>query len=315
MVAGWRRCRLDRELTAPGGNDSVRTTWPLRSDCWRRISTRDWLRSEFTRPRTRKGSISTFPWRYEFRQSGPLLTFREWNKNREEVYLARPEQSFRAERESAAEAWQIREDPDVKPELAYGWFAREIDQMQPVFQDTVPLLSLADLATGLASPLTLKVTRLEWFTKNGRRLIRIEFESCPPGHPIYRSANLQISAEDYSAVHDESVNRSGKKWRGDVSYDFDGGVPLLKSMRGEGESEEGHHATNVLTVVDRKLGPIADEEFTEASLLGKDPVQRITRKAAADEVSWFLKWYWLPLVAGAFSLAAGVMLARHESTG
>ena len=49
-----------------------------------------------------KGSISTFPWRYEFRQCGPLLTFREWNKNREEVYLARPEQSFRAERESAA---------------------------------------------------------------------------------------------------------------------------------------------------------------------------------------------------------------------
>ena len=116
-------------------------------------------------------------------------------------------------------------------------------------------------------------------------------------------------------MHDESVNRSGKKWRGDVSYDFDGGVPLLKSMRGEGESEEGHHATNVLTVVDRKLGPIADEEFTEASLLGKDPVQRITRKAAADEVSWLLKWYWLPLVAGAFSLAAGVCLLAMSRRG
>ncbi len=263
-----------------------------------------------------QGKISTFPWRYEFRQSGPLRTFREWNKNREEVYLARPEHSFRAERESAAEAWRIRENPNAKPEQTYRWIAREIDQMQPVYQETVPLLSLAEIATSLVSPLTLKITRFERFTENGHRLIRIEFEDCPPGHPIYRKATLQLSADDYSAVHDESVNRSGKTWRGDLSYESDGGVPLLKSMRGEGESEAGNHATNVLTVVDRKFGPIAEDEFTEASLLGTDPVHRITQKADPDEVSWLLKMCWVPLVAGAFSLVAGIGLlatSRQDS--
>ncbi len=253
-----------------------------------------------------RGQTSTFPWRYELKRSGPFRTFRERFQDHEEVYLAHPEHSFRAERKSAAEAWQIREDPSVTPERAYRWIAREIDQMQPVYQDTLPLLSLADSTTGLASPPTPKVTRLERFTENGRRLIRIEFEDCPPGH---RRLTLHLSADDFNAVHAESI------FRDEVSYESPDGVPLLRSTRSEGNWDDGNHATNVLTVVDRKLGPIAEDEFTEASLLRTDPVHRITTKPEADEVSLLLKWYWLPLVAGAFSLAAGVCLLAMSRRG
>ncbi len=277
-----------------------------------RISTCEWTAERIYTTTDEKGKISTFPWRYEFQQSGPLRTLREWNKNREEVYLARPEHSFRAERESATEAWQIREDPSVGPERAYRWIAREIDQLQPVYQDTLPLLSLADVAPDLVNPLALKVTQLERFTEKGRRLIRIDLEACPPGHPIYRNLTLHLSADDDSAVHNESVNQAGKAWRGDSVYEWSDGVPLLKSSRNEGQWDDGNPTTNVLTVVDRKFGPISEDEFTEASLLGKDPVHRIIMKPEADEVSWLLRWYWLPLLAGAVSLLAG-MLARHDS--
>ena len=219
MVAGWRRCRLAREWIAPGGSNSACEYLAAAKRLLAPYQHARWIAERIYTTTDEKGKISTFPWRYESRQSGPLRTFREWNKDREEVYLARPEHSFRAERQSATEAWQIREDPSVGPERAYQWIAREIDQLQPVYQDTLPLLSLADVAPGLVNPLALKVTRLERFTEKGRRLIRIELEDCPPGHPIYRNVTLQLSADDDSAVHDESVDQAGKNWRADSSYE------------------------------------------------------------------------------------------------
>jgi len=255
-----------------------------------------------------KAQTSSFLWRYELKRSGPFRTFRERFQDHEEVFLAHPEHSFRAERKSPAEAWEIHEDPSVKPEQAYRRIVREIDLMQPVYHDTVPLFSLADFATTLVNPLSLRVTRLERFTENGRRFIRIEFQDCPPGHPIYRELNLRISADDYFVVHDESVGKSGQTWRGDAVYESHDGVPLLQSLRGEGQWDDGSHATNVLTVVDRRFEPIPEDEFTPERLLGEAPVKRVGPKHDTEEVSGLLSWYPLPLVVSALSLAAGACL-------
>jgi hypothetical protein len=258
-----------------------------------------------------KGQTSSFPWQYEFKRSDSLRAIRFLNKNGEEVYLAHPEHSFCAERKAPAEAWEIHEDPSVKPELAYRRIVREIDLMQPVYHDTVPLFSLADFATTLVNPLSLKVSRLERFSENGRRFIRIEFEDCPPGHPIYRKLTLQVSADDYSAVHDESVNKAGWPWVGDTIYESHEGVPLLQSTRSEGQSDDGSHATNVLTVVDRRFEPIPEDEFTQERLLGEAPVKRVVPKPDTEEVSGLLSWYPLPLVLSALSLAAGACLLQR----
>ena len=256
-----------------------------------------------------KGQTSSFPWRYEFKRSGALCSLRYLNKNREEVYLAHPEHSFRAERKSPAEAWEIHEDPGVKPEQAYRKTVREISLLEPVQGDTVPLFSLAEIAINLVNPLCLRVTRLERFSENGRRFIRLELEDCPPGHPIYRKITLRISAEDYSVVHDESVSKTGKTWRGDAAYESLDGVPLLQSTRSEGQWDDGSHATNVLTVVDRKFTPIPDDEFTQERLLGDASVHRVTRPPdPVEEVSRLLTWYSLPLGLSVLSLAAGACL-------
>jgi len=254
-----------------------------------------------------KGQTSSFSWRYELKRSGPFGSLRERFQDHEEVYLAHPEHSFRAERKSPAEAWEIHEDPKVKPELAYRRIVREIDLMQPVYHDTVPLLSLADFATTLVNPLSLRVSRLERFTENGRRYIRIELKDCPPGHPIYRKLTLQISAEDYSGLHDESVTKAGWPWVNDTVYESHNGVRLLKSTRSEAQ-DDGRHATNVFTVIDRRFEPIPENEFTQERLLGKAPVKRVGPKEDADEDSGLLSWYPLPLVLSAISLAAGACL-------
>lgn len=254
------------------------------------------------------GQTSSFPWRYELKRSGALRSLRFLNKNREEVYLAHPEHSFRAERKSPAEAWEIHEDPTVKTEAAYRRILREINLQEPVYFDTVPLLSLADVATTLVNPLSLRVTQFERFTENRRRFIRLELEDCPPGHPIYRKIALRISADDYSVVHDESLTKAGKTWRGDAVYESHNGVPLLQSSRSEGQWDDGSHATNVLTVVDRRFEPVPDEEFTQERLLGDAPVHRVTRQPDPVEVSGLLTWYLLPLALSVLSLAAGACL-------
>ena len=213
--------------------------------------------------------------------SGPahIRTFRERFQDREEVYLAHPGHSFRAECKSPADAWEIHEDPSAKPELVYRRIVREISLMEPVRGGTVPLFSLADFATTLVNPLTLMVTRLEPFTENGRRFFHLDLEDCPPGFPMYRKIRLQISADDYAVVHDESVNDNGKTWRGDAVYESRDGVPILLSTRSEGQGDDGSHATNVLTVLDRKFEPIPEEEFTEERLLGEEPVKRVGPKS------------------------------------
>ena len=133
-------------------------------------------------------------------------------------------------------------------------------------------------------------------------------KDCSPGHPNYRKITMQISADNYSCMHDESVSKIGYSWHGDAVFRSHDGVPLLQTNRSEALGEARRPVTNVLTVVDRKFEPIANEEFTPERLLGATPVKRIIRQPDNDEASGFLKWYPLPLVISAISLVAGSCL-------
>ena len=111
-----------------------------------------------------------------------------------------------------------------------------------------------------------------------------------------------------SGVHNESVSKAGWPWVGDTVYESHNGVPLLQSTLSEGRRDDGSHATNVLTVVDRRFEPIPELEFTQERLLGKAPVKRVGSKHDTEEVSGLLSWSTLPLVLSALSLATGACL-------
>jgi hypothetical protein len=254
------------------------------------------------------GKTSTHIMRYDLKRSGPLRTLRVVSPDREVVYLANPERSFRAERKAAGDAWQIRDDPQSSRARSYRWTLRETDRMAPVAHVSVPLLEMADSARTLVDPLSLRVTRLERIRTGGRPLIAFEFEGRQPQHPFFRKLAVQLSADDYSLVHKESVDPTGNHSRGDAVHDRHDGVPLLKSIRSGTRRDDGSQVELVLTVDDRSFEPIPAAEFTPERVLGGAPVQHIAANQRSTETPVFFRWYPLPLAVGVVSMLTGAGL-------
>ena len=261
-----------------------------------------------------RGQASAATTRHEIKRSGPICAVRRTGKDLEEVFLAHPSRSFHAWRRSSAGAWEIRQDPSAKPEQVYREVLRKIEGSDLVHLDAFPLLELANLSTNLVSPLYLSVTQLERITEKGLRFILLRLQ----GSPGNRSSALRISAEDMTTLREETVSEKGYTWSSDAIYESHNGVPLLKSLRGKGKWDDGTSAEFTLTVVERKFGPVPDDEFTLEHLLGNTPVHRVIENPDQAEVSPLLTWYRFPIILGSLSLAAGAaleLLARRSPKG
>jgi hypothetical protein len=256
------------------------------------------------------GKTSNTTWRYELKRSGPLRVLRAVFQDREEVYLAHPEHSFRAERKARGDAWEIREHPRLTREQLYRWIIQEIDRTEPVTGASAPLIALADSFTSVVNPLCMKVANFSRFSENGRRFVRVELDDCPPGHPAFRKISQVLSADDYSPAHEEYVIKTGKTLRVDAIdvFEADAGIPVLVSARGEGHFEDGGTTKSTLTVTDRHFGPISEDEFTPERVLEGAPVHHITDRPGPSELPEFLNWYPLPIVLGGVFLVAGAGL-------
>ena len=203
--------------------------------------------------------------------------------------------------------------PFVSRDQAYQRLAMAIDKSEPLGRGTFPLIGLANYASTPPNPTFLNVSRLERFTENGRRFIKLGLESNTVFPPMNRTLRMTIAADNFTVVRDEPLKGDG--WRTEAVYESTGGIPLLKQTRSSGPSNDGTETAAVFTVLDRKLGPVPDDEFTPERLLGDTPVHRVSQEADAIRVSPLLTWFWLPLVLGAVSLAAGAaleLLARRS---
>jgi hypothetical protein len=249
-------------------------------------------------------------WRYEMRANGSLRALRWSTPQREEVLLAHPERSLRAELEVQGGAWTIRDRPGIPPAESYRRIRHEIDSTGPVGEVMLPLLGLADMATGLVDPLCLKVTKLERCEEDRQPFIRLELEATSRGHPLFQKIRYRFAAGDHRLVHREMWNRSGHHWTEDLEYEFRDGVPLLRASTSEGRWEDdGTPARSVLTVTDRRFETVPDAEFTAEHLLQGAPVRHVSEDPAALETSRLLVWSRLPVLAGLVFLVAGAGLA------
>jgi hypothetical protein len=264
-----------------------------------------------------QGKLKTSVQHHETKRAGPLRSFRGVHEDFEDVFLARPDQSFYATRSLPGGTWEIRGDPSEKPDQAYRRALRRIDDLNLICWDTVPLLGLADLSKELVSPFSLRVTRVQRTTENGRPAIVLELEGWP-GHPWFARDTLWISSDDFTTTRDERVSEQGHVWREDAAYETCEGVPLLKSCRGEGKWEVGAPGKTEVRVVNRRFDTVPDEEFTQASLLGNSPVQQAVHQPEPVEISPLLTWFPVPLLMSALFLVAGAaleLLARKEAKG
>jgi hypothetical protein len=273
--------------------------------------TADWTDSS-TEP---NGQPAIYGRRKEYKRSGPFRLLRMVSRDFEELFLAHPEHSFQAVRKVAGDEWEIREEPGLTPAKLYRRLIGQIDMRDPVTGDSAPLIELANFSTNLGDPLYLKVAKLERFSKNGRQLVRIELEDCPPGHLVYQKIRLELSADDYFPVHEEYVTKLGKT-ENEVAvavYDAHALVPVLMSTTRESRADDGNLTKSVLTVTDRRFGPIPDDEFTPERVLDGAPAQRIIAKPGPSEGPAFLNWYRLPIVLGVVSFVAGAGLSPNPN--
>jgi hypothetical protein len=277
-----------------------------------------WLTADKTHSTTEpNGQTSTFRWRYEFKRSGPLRVLKVISRDREQLYLAHPEYSFQAERKAAEDAWEIRDDPRFTREKLYRRLIGHIDLIEPVTAGLAPLIELADFSRNLVNPLCLQVAKLERFSKNGRQLVRVELEDCPPGHPIYPQISLELWADDYSLAHMEYVTDTGKTWHADAVYDAHEAVPILMSTQSESRADDGNPWKSVLTVTDRRFGLIPDDAFTPDRVLDGAAADRVIAQPGPSESPGFFNWYSVPIILGVVFFVAGASLvpwARHWST-
>ena len=119
---------------------------------------------------------------------------------REEVYLAHPQHSLRAERTPRGDAWKIDELRRLPREQSYRQISSEIEEREPVTGSISALSGLAFPFMCAVNPLSMKVTKLEQVSEDGRPCVRVELEDCPPGHPLYRSAKVRLLRRRLFAV-------------------------------------------------------------------------------------------------------------------
>ncbi len=78
------------------------------------------------------GKTSSFTRRLEFKRSGPLRALRAIDRNGEEVYLATPEHSFRAERQAGGDAWKILRIPTCRASNCIAGCSRKLTRVSPL---------------------------------------------------------------------------------------------------------------------------------------------------------------------------------------
>ena len=178
-----------------------------------------------------QGKATNFVWHSEFKRSGPLRYLKCRWKDREELYLANPDHSFRAERKTTNDPWKIVEDPKLSRDQLYRRTCGQIDQIAPTTWASIPLFGLSDVAKTLMNPLILRVSKLERYRENDQRVIRLELEDDMQGESIYGKVMLQLSADNFSVLREETRKKKEGIWRGDATYDLRDGVPFLKSTR------------------------------------------------------------------------------------
>ncbi len=67
------------------------------------------------------------------------------------------------------------------------------------------------------------------------------------------------------------------------------------------------HGTRELKVVERRFGPIPEEEFDPDRFLDGPQVKEVQPDPESDESSLLRRWFWLPFPIGALCLIGGAV--------
>jgi hypothetical protein len=254
------------------------------------------------------GKPAQFHWKYELQQSEALRSLRVTGPQLEEVYLARPGHSFRAQRKAVTDVWESRDLSGVSPERRERAYSHQIDMEQPVLQDLVPLFGVANNGSNLVNPLYLKVSKLKHTREGTRPITQLELQDDPPGDPNLRWLAYQFDPSDCSALLGESMTKGGHSWRVECHYETRDGARRLKSTRSTGRWGDGTPASSELTVTECRFEIVPESEFTAEHLLKGEPVNHVSAEPLPSDAPAFLGWYRVPLIVGLVCMVVGAVL-------
>ena len=206
------------------------------------------------------GAESGWTGLYEFARSGAWRRLRCRLPEEEDAYLAHPEHSVEAHRQGHRDPWEIRVDPCLSPERAYRRARSRCDQRAPAIGWAAALLGMAEsltnrvdsgVARGVASDVV--VGKLDQVTESGQRLVRVRLDNRAQESLSWRSYTVELMADDHYAARTVSIdNEDGSTSRGELSYDRQDGLPVLRASRNIFTQNDGTTTTVAVTVMARR---------------------------------------------------------------
>jgi hypothetical protein len=249
-------------------------------------------------------------------RSGEFATLRQRSSDFEQACLAHPRRSILARRNGPDRPWQVEDESRRTPEQSRDRALERIDGMDLAGHWVmVPLVGLAEYFSLLISHDQYIVSDFERFSEDGRPRVRIRVEdrSPPAWHASWRARTLVLDAGDLYVMQSERTEGVGvgnkEIYQSRFTYDRHEGIPVLRSERTETSGPDGAHGTSELKVVDRRFGPIPEEEFDPDRFLDGPRVMEARQSPDPGGTSLLARFYWLPFPIGALGLMAGVPMS------
>ena len=115
--------------------------------------------------------------------------------------------------------------------------------------------------------------------------------------------------DDFAARSIETEDPRGGTSHGEIGYDRHEGVPVPRDYKVSATNPDGSHSSMRETVVERRFGPVAEDEFNLEALLDGPRGETVAEPDRFDQESEsFADWFLIPLGCGIVSLGGGIAL-------
>jgi hypothetical protein len=246
-------------------------------------------------------------------RSGDFASLRYKTPYYELARLSHPQRSLVARRSAEDRTWQVDDESKRTPEQSRRRCLDLIEMLDAAgYQEVAPLMSLSqNLLVHINGDYV--VAALEHFTEGDRPRVRVRFEDRSPAETKvqWRATTLIFAVDDFYAAQAERLEGDGPDggaYESNFNYDRHEGIPVLLSMHTTKTAPDGSHGTIDLEVVERRFGPIPEDEFNPDRFLDGPQVTKTQVDPHTDKPSAPGNWIWTPFVIGTLCLVVGSVI-------
>lgn len=246
-------------------------------------------------------------------RSGAFASLRHRTPYFEAVRLSHPRRTIVASRNQEDRTWWVEDQSPRTPEQARQYARHLIDILDSTgHREVAPLLTFAqDLP--VRSGRDMVVTALDRFTEADRPRVRVRIEDRSPAdaNVPWRAATFVLAADDFHAAQAERIEVAGPigtTYDSAFQYDRHEGIPMLRSKHTTISAPDGSRGTVDLEVVERRFGPIPEEEFDPDRFLDGPRVTQTRPDPFAVTPSTLGRRVWVPFAIGALCLIGGAAI-------